>query len=54
MSAEWCTQIYEQTLEKWGAPEIVNTDQGSQYTSEIFISAVRSTAEVQLRACLKI
>lgn len=48
MTAEWCTQIYEQTVEKWGHPQIVNTDQGSQYTSEIFSSTVLSSPGVQL------
>lgn len=48
MTAEWCTQIYEQTVEKWGCPQIVNTDQGSQYTSEIFSSTVLSNPDVQL------
>ena len=35
MSAEWCTKILNDTIEKHGVPEIFNTDQGSQYTSEI-------------------
>lgn len=34
MSAEWCTDVLEETIQKYGAPEIFNTDQGSQYTSE--------------------
>jgi putative transposase len=35
MSAEWCAKILQETIEKHGKPEIFNTDQGSQYTSEI-------------------
>jgi putative transposase len=35
MSAEWCTKVLKDTIEKHGVPEIFNTDQGSQYTSEI-------------------
>lgn len=35
MSTEWCTTVLQETIEKHGAPEIFNTDQGSQYTSEI-------------------
>lgn len=34
MSAEWCAKILSETIEKHGCPEIFNTDQGSQYTSE--------------------
>jgi putative transposase len=48
MTAEWCTEVYEQTIEKWGLPQIVNTDQGSQYTSEIFSQTVLSNPSVQL------
>lgn len=35
MSAEWCAKILSETIEKHGCPEIFNTDQGSQYTSEV-------------------
>jgi putative transposase len=36
MSADWCSDVLKDTLEKHGNPEIFNTDQGSQFTSEIF------------------
>ena len=29
MSAEWCTEILQETIDKYGKPEIFNTDQGS-------------------------
>lgn len=35
MSASWCTRVLENAIVKHGKPEIFNTDQGSQYTSEI-------------------
>lgn len=35
MSTEWCTGVLQETIAKYGVPEIFNTDQGSQYTSEI-------------------
>jgi putative transposase len=35
MSAHWCADLLKQTIEKYGKPEIFNTDQGSQYTSEV-------------------
>lgn len=38
MSAEWCTKVVQEAIENYGAPEIFNTDQGVQYTSEIFIN----------------
>ena len=35
MNADWCAELLEETIEKHGKPEIFNTDQGSQYTSEV-------------------
>jgi putative transposase len=35
MSADWCADILQETIQKYGVPEIFNTDQGSQYTSEV-------------------
>lgn len=40
MQAEWCKQVLEQVIEDHGAPQIVNTDQGSQFTSEVFTGFV--------------
>jgi len=36
MEATWCTQVVQQAIKKHGTPEIFNTDQGSQFTSELF------------------
>ena len=38
MDAEWCRDLMQESIDKYGAPEIVNTDQGSQFTSEVFTS----------------
>lgn len=38
MSAEWTRQVVEEAITLHGAPEIFNTDQGSQFTSEVFTS----------------
>ncbi len=35
MSAECCTKVLNETVEKYCAPSIFNTDQVSQYISEI-------------------
>ena len=40
MEAEWCQQLIETAVGNYGLPEILNTDQGSQYTSEVFISVL--------------
>ena len=42
MDAEWCRQVLEEAIEMHGKPEIINTDQGSQFTSEIFSGFVLS------------
>lgn len=36
MTAEWCTGVVKEAMEEHGEPEIFNTDQGSQFSSEIF------------------
>ena len=41
MSAEWCKSITREAIEKYGKPEIFNTDQGSQFTSPVFINELK-------------
>lgn len=33
MSADWCVEVLNEAIETFGKPEIFNTDQGAQYTS---------------------
>ena len=40
MDADWCTKTLEEAIQIHGRPEIVNTDQGSQFTSDEFTAAV--------------
>lgn len=40
MTAEWTRQVVEDAITEHGAPEIVNTDQGSQFTSESFTAVL--------------
>lgn len=40
MSAEWCAEVLEETISKHGKPDIFNTDQGSQFTSDVFINVL--------------
>lgn len=42
MDAQWCKETLEEAIAVHGRPEIVNTDQGSQFTSEIFTHLVLS------------
>jgi len=41
MSADWCAELLKECVESHGAPEILNTDQGAQYTSDIFTKTVK-------------
>lgn len=36
MSSEWCRQTLQSATEQYGTPEILNTDQGSQFTAYEF------------------
>jgi putative transposase len=41
MDAVWCTEVLKETIRQHGVPEIFNTDQGSQFTSEVFLDVLR-------------
>lgn len=41
MSAEWRTDVTLDTISRHGKPAIFNTDQGSQFTSEVFVTALQ-------------
>ena len=36
MAAEWCSRVLSETLATYPAPTIFNTDQGSQFTADVF------------------
>jgi putative transposase len=38
MTAEWCLDILKEAVNNYGLPQIVNTDQGSQFTSDVYTS----------------
>ena len=39
MNTEWCLQVYEDAIKQFGCPEILNMDQGSQFTKLILTKA---------------
>jgi putative transposase len=41
MDADFCIEALEEALERFGKPEIFNTDQGSQFTSPRFTGVLR-------------
>jgi putative transposase len=42
MDKTFCVEAVEEALERYGAPEIFNTDQGVQFTCEAFIATLHS------------
>lgn len=42
MDAQWCKETLGEAVALHGKPEIINTDQGSQFTSEVFTRFVLS------------
>jgi putative transposase len=41
LTADPCVDALEEAIMKYGRPEIMNTDQGSQFTSSAFISLLQ-------------
>ena len=41
MGAEWCAPITEEAILAHGKPEIINSDQGSQFTSEVHTALLK-------------
>ncbi len=40
LTADFCVEALTTAKDRYGAPEIVNTDQGAQFTSEEFVATV--------------
>lgn len=47
MTAEWCTELVRDVILLHGKPEIMNSDQGSQFTSEAYIGLLKQN-EIQI------
>jgi putative transposase len=43
LDASFCTEALEEAIRKYGIPEIFNTDQGSQFTSEAFLNILTTS-----------
>lgn len=48
MEAQWCTDVFKEAVAKHGPPGILNTDQGSQFTSEAFTTAVLESSKLSM------
>ncbi len=47
MTAAWCTEIVQQAIATHGKPEIINSDQGCQFTSEVYTQMLKDN-EIQI------
>ena len=42
MTAKWCREVVEEALARHSKPEIFNTDQGSQFTSDTWVECLKN------------
>jgi putative transposase len=42
MSADWCGEVITEAIRSHGTPQIINSDQGSQFTGDVYISLLKS------------
>ena len=47
MEADFCVEALQEAVSRYGPPDIVNTDQGSQFSSDDFVKAVRKCGAMQ-------
>ena len=43
LDVRFCIEAYEEAVSLYGSPEIINTDQGAQFTSVVFVAAVATS-----------
>lgn len=48
MEAQWVANVVREAVETHGAPEIINSDQGTQFTSNYYIDYLKSLDTVQI------
>ena len=44
MTSEWCVGVFKESMERHGQPEIVNSDQGSQFTAVNYIEFLKTNS----------
>lgn len=48
MNAEWISELVGDAVEKHGKPEIINSDQGSQFTSEKYTAYINNMETIKI------
>jgi putative transposase len=42
MTAEWCVSVLEEAISRYGHPEVINSDQGSQFTADCYVELLKT------------
>lgn len=48
MEADWVVKIIQSAVKKHGKPQIINSDQGSQFTSDEYVKAIKDMKDVRI------
>jgi putative transposase len=48
METDWVLRTLKQTVRKYGHPEIINSDQGSQFTSDAYVDYIKSLGSTKI------
>lgn len=48
LDSDFCVEALEEALRKYGLPEIFNTDQGSQFTSDAFLEKLEARKTIRI------
>ena len=48
MDAEWVRNVVQEAVEVHGPPEIINSDQGTQFTSDCYVDYIKSLKTVKI------
>jgi putative transposase len=51
LEADFCVEALQEAVAKYGPPEIMNTDQGSQFTGADFIDALKAHSSCNRLGC---
>lgn len=43
MTSEWCVGVLQEAIKRYGKPEIINSDQGCQFTSDTYIDFLKAS-----------
>jgi putative transposase len=48
MDAKWVCETIKETISRFGTPQVINSDQGSQFTSEEYIGLIKSYENIKI------